>query len=235
MATPRKTEGRRLRGFRLSDIPLSRRLRAVDVLTKRGEGTFYDRLEIARAAQAPSDRVYWVMVSGEKWRRVMSGGARDDKLRSEGQCRLCERPASVRKLTRHRLVPGQFGGEYVPKNVVPLCWQCHVEVESPDAFSRRLLRPKLWFEETQHAKHIMGEQWFNAMYPEHGVPTLKKHQVDKLAVRPPKRKAKKPLAVEERPPGWYADHAVTSQQQRDEAWKRSATGWHTFDRKAPSE
>jgi hypothetical protein len=65
------TEGR-LKAFRLSDVPETVRLRALDVLlategSKDGmlvaSGSLSERLQLGFAAERPSDRVYWVSAS----------------------------------------------------------------------------------------------------------------------------------------------------------------------------
>lgn len=105
----------------------------------------------------------------------------DEKLRAEGQCRLCQR--SNRKLTKHRLVPGRrpWRGRYVWQNVVPLCWPCHDAVER-DEQARKILRKLLWPVEIAYAKGLMKNfnhdtgYWadnFDALYPpsarDHGI------------------------------------------------------------------
>lgn len=71
MDTRPRYEGRGLRPFRLSDLPMKIRKRGVDIAIKRTNG-FYESLEIARVAEHPSDRVYYV--SREAWDRVMKLG-----------------------------------------------------------------------------------------------------------------------------------------------------------------
>lgn len=71
-------EGRRLKGFRLADVPLRVRQDAYDRLLKTNgsaDGTLVrsdspaEFLALGLAAEDPSDRVYWV--SSEAWERVM--------------------------------------------------------------------------------------------------------------------------------------------------------------------
>lgn len=85
----------------------------------------------------------------------MSKAAVDGKFKSESACRLCHRPFYVRRLTRHRIVPGAYGGTYIPINCVPLCRPCHDLVDHKDITTRRLarrmLRASLWPVEIAHA------------------------------------------------------------------------------------
>lgn len=101
----------------------------------------------------------------------MSKAAVDLKFRTEGACRLCRRSASVRPLTRHRLLPGSRGGAYVPVNCVPLCRACHDDVDHRDRRTRlparRMLRASLWPMEIACAKTafaIRGTS-FDLFYP----------------------------------------------------------------------
>jgi hypothetical protein len=92
------------------------------------------------------------------------GGSLRAKMLAERRCRLCERPAEQRKITKHRLVPGRLGGRYIAANVVPLCWPCHESVER-DVETRRMLRPKLWPEEVAHVIGWLRQPWLDRMYP----------------------------------------------------------------------
>ena len=106
-----------------------------------------------------------------------------EKLAAEGQCRLCERPAKgkgSRTLTRHRLVPGRYGGKYTVANVVPLCNICHIEIEAEDAVARRMLRPKLWPMEVAYVLRRMPEQWFELMYPKPATMSIDRYEVEQL-------------------------------------------------------
>jgi hypothetical protein len=108
-----------------------------------------------------------------------------DKMKAEGQCRLCGRlnkGNGARELSRHRLVPGRHGGEYVVANVIPLCRRCHDDIEAQDPVVRRMLRPKLWPMEVAHVLRRMpqGEQWFELMYPKPTQPSLRMNQVEEL-------------------------------------------------------
>ncbi len=77
-ASPRKAEGRRLKSFRLSDVPLGLRLAAKEKLLKTNGSadgmlvaslSFADRLKVGLAAEQPSPRVYWV--SQRAWDKAM--------------------------------------------------------------------------------------------------------------------------------------------------------------------
>lgn len=105
----------------------------------------------------------------------MSKAAVDLKFRAEGRCRLCQRPSYVRKLTRHRVVPGRFHGTYTPNNCVPLCRPCHELVDHWDPSlrlpARRMLRALLWPVEHAYAtshlrfRFVQGVSAFDTMYP----------------------------------------------------------------------
>lgn len=106
-----------------------------------------------------------------------------EKMKVEGQCRLCgrlDRGKGARELSRHRLVPGRHGGEYIVANVIPLCRRCHDDVEAQDPVARRMLRPKLWPMEVAHALKRLGEQWFDLMYPKPAQASLRMSQVEIL-------------------------------------------------------
>jgi hypothetical protein len=60
--------GRRLISFRLSDLPERVLLHGKDVAMRREDSPF-KRLEIAQAAERPSEHVYWV--PRDAWERVM--------------------------------------------------------------------------------------------------------------------------------------------------------------------
>ena len=109
-----------------------------------------------------------------------------EKMKAEGQCRLCgrlNRGSGGRELTKHRLVPGRHGGEYLVANVIPLCRRCHDDVEAEDPSARRMLRPKLWPLEVAHAIKKMEEPWFDLMYPKPAMMSLRLRQVDELTVK----------------------------------------------------
>lgn len=101
------------------------------------------------------------------------------KLREEGICRMCLRSHAVRRLTRHHLVPqsmftwGRFGFpgtagwrllRDADANIVPLCRQCHDEVEL-NASMRRFLRRVLTQAEIAFCIQVAGKEWFDRRYP----------------------------------------------------------------------
>ncbi|SRR5258708_31060805 len=111
--------------------------------------------------------------------RYRDGGR--SKCREEARCRMCLRPASVRKLTRHHLVDQAWfkkrmaladGAEWMrlwrlrdcDVNCIPLCEPCHRAVEE-DALARRMLRKALGGAEAAFAIQLRGARWFNARYP----------------------------------------------------------------------
>jgi hypothetical protein len=95
------------------------------------------------------------------------------KLRQENRCRMCQRPASVRPLTRHHVVPRSWFKErpklaclqHADANIVPLCAPCHSDVERPGDHARielrRLLRPG----ELAFALRTAGRRWLDRRYP----------------------------------------------------------------------
>lgn len=119
---------------------------------------------------------------------IFRGGGRE-KTRQEGRCRMCLRPRGpdskqewlqtpfsfdgTRPLTRHHLLPLEWfkyqlaptrAVRSVDANIVPLCRQCHDEVED-DEESRRMLRRALGADEVSFAIQLAGEQWFEERYP----------------------------------------------------------------------
>lgn len=115
------------------------------------------------------------------------GGGRE-KVRQEARCRMCLRPRGpdtraeaiskdfppgVRALTRHHIVPQSwFKGQppatrairSVDANVVPLCRQCHDEVEG-DEEGCRMLRRVLGTEEITFVLQTAGHPWLDRRYP----------------------------------------------------------------------
>lgn len=114
-----------------------------------------------------------------------------DKAAEEGRCRMCLRPWSIRRPTRHHIVPQwwwneqrsrciQHGPFYNPgryallgrardcdANIVPLCEPCHRMVEL-DASARRTLRKLLGSSEVGFAIKVRGQRWFDDTYtPNH--------------------------------------------------------------------
>lgn len=152
-----------------------------------------------------------------------------DKMKAEAQCRLCSRlnrGSGARELTKHRLVPGRHGGEYIVANVIPLCRRCHDDVEAQDPVTRRMLRPKLWPMEVAHVLKRLGDQWFELMYPKPAQPSLSMNKIEELLgiqkerVQVPvprlskrkKRKQEKLVGwawIQENPDKWYRDTAVS--------------------------
>lgn len=119
---------------------------------------------------------------------VFRGGGRE-KARNEARCRMCLRPRGpdsrqewlktpfafdgTRPLTRHHIVPlGWFKNQLpatralrsVDANIVPLCRQCHDEVEN-DIESRRMLRRVLGPDEASFAIQLASINWFDSRYP----------------------------------------------------------------------
>lgn len=79
----------------------------------------------------------------------------------------------TRPLTRHHLLPLEwFKHQLAPTralrsvdaNIIPLCRQCHDEVENDDE-SRRMLRRSLGPDEASFAIQLAGEHWFEDRYP----------------------------------------------------------------------
>lgn len=90
------------------------------------------------------------------------------KLAQEGRCRMCERPASVRPLTRHHLVPIRAGGTWRNQNIVPLCRPCHDLIEQPANLARlwrTMLRGRLTEGEVSHIRRVKGDNWLEHEYP----------------------------------------------------------------------
>lgn len=94
---------------------------------------------------------------------------------NEKECRLCRRPAHVRPLTRHHLVPQRFAGRWDNENIVPLCRHCHDQVDGCAPRSKRrdkmmwrsMLRRALRPGEVSYVRRVMGEQWLERNYPAH--------------------------------------------------------------------
>lgn len=98
-----------------------------------------------------------------------------DKVRAEGHCRMCLRPAAVRPLTRHHLVPQRWflrqrhdrrwvAYRNLAANIIPLCRLCHDDVEH-DLGARKMLRKMLTQEEIAFAWAVRGPEWLNHRYP----------------------------------------------------------------------
>ena len=101
-----------------------------------------------------------------------------EKLSSESQCRLCRRSAKVRKLTKHRVVPGRlpWRGKYHFENVIPLCDPCHRSVERHEEW-RRMLRLAMWPLEVAYGMRLMGDD-FDRMYPLRGAKLQDREKLD---------------------------------------------------------
>lgn len=94
--------------------------------------------------------------------------------KSEGRCRMCQRPRRVRPLTRHHLVPLRWfmGDGYRYRtirnsnaNIVPLCRPCHDLIEDYDPIARKMLRRLLTQQEVAFAVRLRGIAWLNWEYP----------------------------------------------------------------------
>lgn len=168
-----------------------------------------------------------------------------DKIKAEGQCRQCScsekssgalKGRGVRELSRHRLVPGREGGEYVMANVIPLCRKCHNEVECQNPEARRRLRPKLWPMEVAHIIKYMGEEWFELMYPKPTAVSMNLREVDALFVRGEKYRP----ALGPRRPGLAAKGLPSLQgfgakRIRRAAREKAAKAWDPDTIPGPSE
>lgn len=108
-------------------------------------------------------------------RQYRHSGKRRGKRRyklGEGKCRLCERSAKVRRLTRHHLVPISKGGSWRNENIIPLCRICHTAVDAAGSANRQdrliwrsMLRRRLLPGEISHVRRVMGEEWLTWEYP----------------------------------------------------------------------
>jgi hypothetical protein len=100
------------------------------------------------------------------------------KVESEGHCRMCLRPASVRRLTRHHLVPARWwirqplplrSYRNAHAGVIPLCSPCHQLVDAKDhderMGARRMLRRSLTQQEVAFAIFLRGKPWLDRQYP----------------------------------------------------------------------
>lgn len=96
------------------------------------------------------------------------------KVHEEGRCRMCQRPSSVRPLTRHHLIPLRYFRAH-PKlsplrhadaNIVPLCTPCHCDVELTASHSRVELRQLLGSAEIAFAIQVAGRDWLDRRYPQ---------------------------------------------------------------------
>lgn len=100
------------------------------------------------------------------------------KLLSEAHCRMCKRPARVRPLTRHHLVPVSWWMSQPWKlrqirnahaNILPLCRPCHDLIDNREIdermAARRELRRSLSQQEITFAIQIRGLAWLDEQYP----------------------------------------------------------------------
>lgn len=97
------------------------------------------------------------------------------KVQAEGRCRLCPETAA---LTRHHVIPQSwFLGQpealrqirNAHANIVPLCRDCHDDVESKHPVilieARRRLRETFTQQEITFAIQVRGREWLEAQYP----------------------------------------------------------------------
>lgn len=109
---------------------------------------------------------------------LVSPKTTEHKMRAEAHCRMCQRPHSVRHLTRHHLVPvSWFLRQPWPlrlirnahANIVPLCREDHDRVDSRDLEereeARRHLRRCLSQAEIAFVIQVKGIRWLNQHYP----------------------------------------------------------------------
>jgi hypothetical protein len=101
------------------------------------------------------------------------------KVQREGHCRMCLRPAYVRPLTRHHLVPSRWFVRSTDlrlrmirnasANVVPLCRPCHDLIETSETAvrmeARTMLRRVLTQQEVTFCIQVRGQQWLEWAYP----------------------------------------------------------------------
>ena len=100
------------------------------------------------------------------------------KFGGDPLCRMCQRPHSVRPITRHHLVPDAWFRRQpialrqrrnAHANLIPLCRPCHDLVEALDEFeraqARRGLRRSLSQQEIAFAIAVRGRQWLDFHYP----------------------------------------------------------------------
>lgn len=99
------------------------------------------------------------------------------KIDGEGHCRMCQRPAHVRPLTRHHLVYDSWFRRQPAEmrvyrnahaNIVPLCRPCHDLVHDYDDDSGRvLLRRSLTQAEVAFVIAVRDRAWLELAYPSH--------------------------------------------------------------------
>lgn len=111
-------------------------------------------------------------------RTLISPKATNHKMVAEGHCRMCLRPSSVRRLTKHHIVPvSWFLRQPLPlrmirnahANVTPLCRTCHDRVDNREEDermeARRELRRSFSQQEIAFAIAIRGKDWLDETYP----------------------------------------------------------------------
>lgn len=96
------------------------------------------------------------------------------KMQAEGHCRMCQRPAHVRPLTRHHLVYDSWFRRQpmamrryrnAHANIVPLCRPCHDLVHGDDDQGRVLLRRSLTQAEVAFVIAVRDRAWLEVAYP----------------------------------------------------------------------
>jgi 5-methylcytosine-specific restriction endonuclease McrA len=101
-------------------------------------------------------------------------GCGKEKVREEDHCRFCLRPARIRSLTRHHLVPrsyfNNFGYKYLrdsDANLIPLCREDHDLIHDPimGGMARTMLRKLLTQGEIAFMIQVRGIDWTNSTYP----------------------------------------------------------------------
>ncbi len=129
--------------------------------------------------------VYGISASLLSWR---------DK-KAEGKCRMCLRPADVRALTLHHLVPEAWFRRHrklrlvrnVAANLIPLCRDDHDLVER-EATARSQLRRLLAPDEVAFAIQTAGRDWLDASYPLTGQSSRRREDVSAGESRPMHRR-----------------------------------------------
>lgn len=123
------------------------------------------------------------LITEHRWARrpsisLMSTKATEHKMRAEGHCRMCQRPASVRPLTRHHVIPESWFLRQPMKlrvirnahaNIVPICRPCHDLVDNREQHeredARRMLRRSFSQAEIAFSIQVRGQKWFDHEYP----------------------------------------------------------------------
>lgn len=123
------------------------------------------------------------LITEHRWARrpsvsLQSTKATEHKMRAEGHCRMCLRPASVRPLTRHHIIPESWFLRQphhlrvirnAHANVIPLCRPCHDLVDNRETDerenARRMLRRSFSQSEIAFIIQVRGLDWLNDAYP----------------------------------------------------------------------